>query len=126
MFIANFERMRRAQIVLTILVLLVNGLCRPPEAAAQSAVPISFTTTNAAPLNPGFAGFCTEMLTDSVEYFDPNFQQVTATLSPGWLRYPGGSADDAFDWTNGLTISNWTLGFPAFEQNISGLSLDGK
>jgi hypothetical protein len=53
---------------------------------------ISFTTTNTTPLNPGFAGFCTEMLTDSMEYSDTNFQQITATLSPGWLRYPGARA----------------------------------
>jgi hypothetical protein len=106
-----------------VLVLLLAGLYRPPVASAQATVPISFTTTNTTPLNSGFAGFCTEMLTDSVEYSDTNFQQITATLSPGWLRYPGGSTDDAFDWTNGLTISNWTLGFPPFETNILSSTL---
>lgn len=115
--------MQRAQTAVIAFLLLVNGLCLPPKAGAQTNVSISFTTTNATPLNPGFAGFCTEMETDAVEYFDPNFQQITSTLSPGWLRYPGGSTDDAFDWTNGLTITNWTLDFPAWEQNILSSTL---
>ena len=34
----------------------------PPTAKAQSNVLVSFTTTNATPLNIGFAGFTTELL----------------------------------------------------------------
>jgi hypothetical protein len=85
---------------------------------AQAVVPVSFTTTNATPLNPGFAGFCTELQASAVEYSDTNFQQITAALSPGWLRYPGGSMDDAFAWTNGLTLTNWFTNFPSWETNL--------
>jgi hypothetical protein len=115
--------MLRAANAIAILMLLLAGLCVPPAAPAQSNVMVSFSTTNATPLNPGFAGFCTEMLTDAVEYSDTNFQQITAALSPGWLRYPGGSTDDAFDWTNGLTVTNWYNEFSAFEQNILSSTL---
>jgi len=79
---------------------------------------VSFTTTNSTPLNTGFAGFCTELQASAVEYCDTNFQQVTAGLSPGWLRYPGGSMDDAFAWTNGLTLTNWFTNFPSWETNL--------
>ena len=94
------------------------GFFCPAGAMAQTVVSVSFATTNATPLNPGLAGFCTEMLASAVEYSDTNFQQITATLSPGWLRYPGGSMDDAFAWTNGVTVNNWIFGFPPFETNL--------
>ena len=75
-------------------------------------------TTNATPLNLGFPGFCTELQASAVEYFDTNFQQLAGTLSPGWLRYPGGSMSDAFAWTNGLTLTNWFTNFPTWETNL--------
>ena len=96
-----------------IFLFLMAGFWLTPEARAQTStnVVVAFSSTNSTPLNPGFAGFCTEMLIDAVEYSDTNFQQITATLSPGWLRFPGGATGDAFEWTNGLTVSNWTLEF---------------
>ncbi len=90
----------------------------PAAAQTSSNVLVSFTTTNATPLNTGFAGFCTALQTSAVEYGDTNFQQMVATLSPGWLRYPGGSTEDAFAWTNGLTLTNWFANFPSWETNL--------
>ena len=90
----------------------------PAAAQTSSNVLVSFTTTNATPLNTGFAGFCTALQTSAVEYCDTNFQQMAATLSPGWLRYPGGSTEDAFAWTNGLTLTNWFANFPSWETNL--------
>jgi alpha-L-arabinofuranosidase len=110
--------MSRAKVAIGLLVLLLASLCRPPEAGAQGILPVLFVTTNASPLNPGFAGFCTELLASAVEYYDTNFQQITATLSPGWLRYPGGALEDAFKWTNGLTMTNWISKFPEAEQAL--------
>jgi hypothetical protein len=97
------------------------GLGLIPQIRAQTntnIVVVAFTTTNSMPLNPGFAGFCTEMLASAVEYYDTNFQQITATLSPGWLRYPGGALEDAFEWTNGVTMTNWIPQFPPAETNL--------
>jgi hypothetical protein len=110
----------RVSITATILCVWLAGIFLPLPTAAQSStnVVVAFTTTNSTPLNNGFAGFCTEMLTDAVEYYDTNFQQTTATLVPGWLRYPGGSTDDAFAWTNGLTLTNWFANFPSWETNL--------
>jgi len=108
----------RTFIVTVVRQALLAALLLPFTAMAQSTVTVSFTTTNAMPLNNGFAGFCTSMLTDAVEYYDTNFQQITATLSPGWLRYPGGATEDAFEWTNGETMTNWINEFPAAETNL--------
>ena len=63
------------------------------------------------------------MLTDAVEYYDPNFQQIVTPLSPGWLRYPAGATGDAFDWATGLTITNWALEFPEAEQALLSSTL---
>ena len=76
-------------------------------ASGQSTVLISITTTNATPLNVGFAGFTTELLGTGIEYGDTNLQNVAAILSPGWLLYPAGTTGDAFNWSTGLTDSNW-------------------
>ena len=80
-----------------------------PEVRAQSStnVVVAFSTTNATPLNPGFAGFATEILDTALEYSNTNFQQFASMLSPGWLRYPSGTSDDAFNWSTGLTDTNW-------------------
>ena len=89
--------------------ILVTACWLPPEMHGQSStnVVVAFATTNTTPLNPGFAGFATEMLNTGLQYDNTNFQQIAATLSPGWLRYPGGISDDAFCWTNGLILTNW-------------------
>ena len=109
--------MLRIALILSLLLSLAF-LPVPGTAQTSSNVVVSFTTTNSTPLNPGFAGFCTELQASAVEYYDTNFQQMAATLSPGWLRYPGGSMDDAFAWTNGLTLTNWFTNFPSWETNL--------
>jgi hypothetical protein len=110
--------LQKINTALLALLLLATWFCHPPDSMAQSNVLVSFATTNSTRLNPGFAGFCTELLADSVEYCDTNFQQITATVSPGWLRYPGGSTEDAFAWSNGLTLTNWITNFPSWETNL--------
>jgi hypothetical protein len=69
-------------------------------------VTVNFVTTGATPLNPGFNGF-NNNLKNAVEYYDPNFQQILKTLSPGWLRFPGGTDSEAFDWVSGEIVTDW-------------------
>jgi len=94
-----------------------------PEVRAQSStnVVVAFGTTNATPLNPGFAGFTTELLGTGVEYGDTNMQQFAAKLSPGWVLFPAGTTGDAFNWSTGLTDSNWVheIGVTAGPSNIA-------
>jgi uncharacterized protein (TIGR03437 family) len=44
---------------------------------------------------------------NAVEYYDTNFQRILTTLSPGWLRFPGGTDSEAFDWSSGEIVSAW-------------------
>jgi hypothetical protein len=105
--VSSEMRMKSGVIVVS---LLLASLWLAPQAAGQSntnLVVVAFTTTNPTPLNIGFAGFTTELLGKGIEYGDTNLQQLAATLSPGWLLFPGGSTSDAFNWSTGLTDTNW-------------------
>jgi hypothetical protein len=82
-------------------------------AGAQTNVAVCFSTTNATPLNQGFAGFTTELLGTGVEYGDTNLQRYAAMLSPGWLLFPAGETGDAFNWATGMTDTNWANEFAA-------------
>jgi hypothetical protein len=77
------------------------------KGGAQTNVIVAYSTTNATPLNLGFAGFAEEMLDTGLEYSNTNFQALVQTLSPGWIRYPSGTSDDAFNWNTGQTDTNW-------------------
>ncbi len=82
----------------------------PPRIQAQTntnVVTVAFSSAATTPLNPDFAGFACEMLDSGLEYDNTNFQKIAASLSPGWIRYPSGISDDAFDWSTGLTDTNW-------------------
>lgn len=55
------------------------GLGLVPQIRAQTntnAVAVAFTTSNATPLNPGFAGFTTELLGTGVKYGGTNLQRM--------------------------------------------------
>jgi hypothetical protein len=78
-------------------------MCAPP---IVPDVIVNFVTTTATPLNPGFNGFNSN-LKNAVEYYDTNFQQMLTTLSPGWLRFPGCTDSEAFDWASGTIVSAW-------------------
>jgi hypothetical protein len=89
--------------------IVAAGLWLAPSIEAQTntnLVVVAFSSTNMTPLNQGFAGFACEMLDTGLEYDNTNFQQLAASLSPGWIRYPSGISDDAFDWSTGLTETN--------------------
>jgi len=78
------------------LLVLSAGFWFLPEIPAQSDtnVVVAFTTTNATPLNLGFAGFTTELLGGGEEYGDTNLRRYAAMLSPGWLLFPAGTTGE--------------------------------
>jgi hypothetical protein len=99
--------------------ILAASLCLAPEIRAQfnSNLTVAFATTNTTALNQGFAGFACEMLDTGLRYDNTNFQKFVAELSPGWIRYPSGISDDAFNWATGMTDTNWI--------NTIGMNGDG-
>ena len=81
-----------------------EGVYKTPPVSPD--VIVNFDFTAATPLNPGFNGF-NSSLKNAVEYYDPNYQCILKTLSPGWLRFPGGTDSEAFDWASGEIVSAW-------------------
>jgi hypothetical protein len=102
--------LKKVKISIVTIWMVSIGLGFIPQIRAQTntnAVVVAFTTSNSTPLNPGFAGFTTELLGTGVEYGDTNMQQMAAQLSPGWLLFPAGTTGDAFSWSTGLTVQSW-------------------
>jgi hypothetical protein len=103
---------------------ITRELFQPPAGTvceqATTDVIVNFVTTAATPLNPGFNGF-NNNLKNAVEYYDTNFQQILTTLSPGWLRFPGGTDSEAFDWASGEIVSAWidALASNAYQHDIN-------
>ena len=87
--ISPLARWRTGVARVSLATLAVLLLLLPATTPAATNVVVAFTTTNATPLNTGFAGFCTAMQTSAVEYYDTNFQQMAATLSPGLAAVSG-------------------------------------
>jgi uncharacterized protein (TIGR03437 family) len=102
----------RAALLLSLGILFVPSLWIPQARAQVSptggppGVTVNFATNAITPLNPGFNGFNANMK-NAVEYFDTNFQHMLTTLSPGWLRFPGGTDSEAFNWATGEIVPAW-------------------
>jgi hypothetical protein len=78
---------------------------------------VSVDTSRSAALSSGFAGYNFEIMYSGVEYRDPRLRDIAAGMSIGWLRYPGGTASDAFDWTTGQMQQTWIDHFHATNPN---------
>ena len=76
-------------------------------AGAVTATVVNIDTTSPSPLPAGFSGFNVPQLRNGVEYFDPKFVAAAASLRPGWLRFPAGTASLAFDWQAGHVNTGW-------------------
>jgi len=86
-------------------------------------VAVAFTTANPTPLHQGLGGFSTDMLDNGLDYGNAAFQQEATAVSPGWLRYPSGIADNAFNWKTGLTDTNWINTFYSVTQSSTDTNL---
>ncbi len=79
-------------------------------ASAQVSATIDIDTSNTVAVNPNFSGF--NARDDSpVEYWDYRFNDLALALNAGWLRYPGGTNSDVFDWQTGQAVPAWVTKF---------------
>ncbi len=85
-------------------------------ALAQTSTPVTATidinTTVTTPIASGFSGASAE-LDLPVEYWDYRFNALAATIGFGWVRFPGGSSSDIYNWQAGEDDANWYSEFPA-------------
>jgi hypothetical protein len=94
--------------------------------ASGADLTISIDTTRTLAISSGFSGFNAPQLRNAVEYFDPNFINATTALKPGWIRFPAGSASDAYDWSAGEIDSTWMNSFSSVPNLYSLLTYSQK
>ena len=83
-----------------------------PWLGAQTAQ-ISFTTTSTLnlPSRSNFAGMNMDLFNSATAYNDTAMQSWANKLNLGWVRFPGGTSDDVYDWQTGLTPTAWVNEF---------------
>ncbi len=62
---------------------------------------LAIDTHNARPLRQALHGFNTNMITGDYGYLDPDFVELTKTLAPKTLRFPGGTVGNFYHWEIG-------------------------
>ena len=83
---------------LAVMVPLVCAACVP--AAAQITATIDIDTTTTVPVHAGFSGVNVD-LGFPLEYWDYRFNTLAARVGYGWVRFPGGSSGDIYNWQTG-------------------------
>jgi uncharacterized protein (TIGR03437 family) len=102
---------RRARAPLKPLMAIVPFLCGAClQAGAQTAAVIDIDTTATIPVQPGFSGVNVD-LGFPVEYWDYRFNTLAAPVGYGWLRFPGGSSGDIYNWQTGEDVAAWFVPF---------------
>ncbi len=90
-------------------------LCALPM-LAQTSTPatatVDISTTITTPIAPGFSGVNAD-LGIPVEYWDYRFNTLAAGIGFGWVRFPGGTSSDIYDWQAGEDRASWQAEFPA-------------
>lgn len=83
---------------------------------AQTSTPVTATidinTTVTIPISSGFSGVSTD-LGLPVEYWDYRFNALAGTIGFGWVRFPGGTSSDIYNWQTAEDDPQWFSQFPA-------------
>ena len=97
-------------------IVLISFLFLAPGAYAQSSTPpaavIDINTSVNTPIAPNFSGI-NDSLHMPVEYWDYRLNALASKLGVAWIRFPGGTTDDVYDWATGEDSMAWYLKFPA-------------
>jgi hypothetical protein len=76
---------------------------------------VSYTTTAlTVPARSNFAGINMQLFDSGVSYRDVTMQADASTMNLGWVRFPAGTADDAYNWTTGEDPSSWVAQFSSY------------
>src|SRR5208337_4120500 len=76
--------------------------------SVSATIDISVTT----PVGAAFSGVSTD-LGLPVEYWDYRFNALASTIGFGWVRFPGGTSSDIYNWQTGEEDADWLSQFPA-------------
>ncbi len=96
-------------------------------AGGQTTATIDIDTTSTTPIHSNFSGINDDP-EFPVEYWDYRFNSLALSVGYGWVRFPGGSGSDIYNWQTGQEVASWFAKFAgdtagpgqAVLQHISG------
>lgn len=80
---------------------------QPTVTLTEGMATIDIDSTDRTKLAAGFSGFNSESVGGVWEPWDPRWRDITRSLRPGWLRFPGGTPGDSYDWYSGVLPEAW-------------------
>ncbi len=86
--------------LLVLMILFLNIGCEK-EKPLPDALSLEINTRNAQPLRQALYGFNTNMISGDYGYLDADFVELTKTLAPKTLRFPGGAVGNFYHWEPG-------------------------
>ena len=98
------------------LVLVLLGCTAWIRLSGQTIATIDIDTTSTTPIHPNFSGI-NDDLGFGVEYWDYRFNALASRIGYGWVRSPGGSEGDIYNWQTGEADAAW---FPPFANLTAG------
>jgi len=84
--------------------------CAACRLAGQATATIDIDTSTTTPIAPGFSGVNAD-LGFPVEYWDYRFNSLASQVGYGWIRFPGGSSGDIYNWQTGENSAAWFAQF---------------
>jgi len=80
--------------------------------AGQTPATIDIDTTTTIPIHPNFSGI-NDDVGFAAEYWDYRLNTLARNLGYGWVRFPGGSESDIYNWQTGEEEASWFAPFAA-------------
>jgi len=99
---------------------LMPVLLSATNACAQNAQ-ITISESSSTPLQMGFSGVNMQIFDNGTSYLDPNMQSLARGMDLGWVRFPSGGADNAYDWATGDTPDSWIQQFQSYPSQYTFL-----
>ena len=93
-------------IILSVLIMLLLTIGCEKEKPLPDIPHLEIDTRNTQPLRHALYGFNTNMISGDYGYLDPDFIELTKTLAPKTLRFPGGTVGNFYHWEPGGFFEN--------------------
>ena len=91
---------------LLVLIMLLLSIGCEKEKPLPDALSLEINPRNAQPLRQALYGFNTNMMSGDYGYLDADFVELTKTLAPKTLRFPGGTVGNFYHWEPGGFFQN--------------------
>jgi hypothetical protein len=81
------------------------------QGGAAAVVSVDTAHPLSVPSRRNFAGGNMQIMFSGQSYADPKMRAMLAGLDLGWMRFPAGTMDDAWDWRTGQMKPEWIAKF---------------